>query len=102
MKNKKCALGLVAVLAAVAGLTACDQVSSSDSGSIFTYTDAQGKRTSYTAEDLLSNYRKSGSSLSTEFDKVYEVLVRNYYNNSDLASTLEELKGKATLGCHGR
>jgi hypothetical protein len=96
MKNKKCALGLVAVLAAVAGLTACDQVSSSDSGSIFTYTNANGVRTSYTADMLLANYRKSGSSLSTEFDKVYEVLVRNYYNNTELANTLAELKGKAT------
>jgi hypothetical protein len=96
MKNKKCALGLVAMLAAVAGLTACDQVTSSNSGSIFTYTDANGVRTSYTAEDLLTNYRKSGSSLSSEFDKVYEVLVRHYYDNLTPSTTLDELKAKAT------
>jgi len=80
MKIKKCALGLVAMLASVTALSACDLVSANNNGVIFTYTDATGNRTSYSADDLLSNYRTSGSSLATEFDKVYELFVRKYYD----------------------
>ncbi|MCH3909113.1 MAG: hypothetical protein LKJ81_02460 [Bacilli bacterium] len=95
MKNKKRALGLVAMLVAVAGLSACDEVSSTNNGSIFTYTDAAGNRVSYTAEDLLSYYRKTGSSLSTEFDKVYEVMIRRYYDTTGKA-TKATLEAEAT------
>jgi hypothetical protein len=94
-KNKKCALGLVALLAAVAGLSACNAATASDNGAVFTYTDAQGNRISYSAEDLLNDYRKTGSSLSTEFDKIYEVLVRHYYDTVG-GTTLANLKAKAT------
>jgi hypothetical protein len=94
-KNKKCALGLVALFAAVAGLSACNAATASDNGAIFTYTDAQGNRVSYSAEDLLNDYQKTGSSLSTEFDKIYEVLVRHYYDTIG-GTTMTNLKAKAT------
>ncbi len=91
MKNRKCALGFVAALAAITGLSSCDQATERTDGTIFTYTDANGYRTSYTAEDLLSNYRQNSSSLSTEFDKIYEALIRHYYatTGSDRLATLE-------------
>src|SRR5574344_1867246 len=87
MKMKKCALGLVAMLAGVTALSACDLVTANDNGSIFTYTDALGNRVSYSANDLLANYQDTPSSLSTEFDKVYEVLVRHYYDSLKSPST---------------
>src|SRR5574344_2652586 len=93
MKMKKCALGLVAMLAGVTALSACDLVTANDNGSIFTYTDALGNRVSYSANDLLTNYQDTPSSLSTEFDKVYEVLVRHYYDN--LPAKLTDLKALA-------
>ncbi len=79
-KVKKCALGLVAIAASLAALSACDRVTESDTGVIMTFTDAAGVRTSYTAQDLLSNYQSAGSSLSSQFDKIFEVLVRHYYD----------------------
>ncbi len=95
MKNKKCALGLVAILAAAVGLASCDQATPASDGTIFTYTDANGKRTSYTTEDLLGSYRESSSSLSSQFDKIYEVLVRHYYQTSG-SSKLATLENEAT------
>ncbi len=93
MKIKKCALGLVAMLASVTALSACDLVTANNNGSIFTYTDALGNRVSYSADDLLKTYQETPSSLSTEFDKVYEVLVRHYYDS--LPSKLADLKALA-------
>jgi hypothetical protein len=59
MKIKKCALGLVAMLASVTALSACDLVTANNNGSIFTYTDALGNRVSYSADDLLKNYQET-------------------------------------------
>ncbi|MCQ2798998.1 MAG: hypothetical protein MJ220_03855 [Bacilli bacterium] len=95
MKKKKCALGLVALLATAAGLAACDWPTAAKDGSILTYTDANGARVSYDAEELFGSYRQSGSSLSTEFDKVYEVLVRKYYDEVK-TSVKADLEKKAT------
>lgn len=96
-KQTKCALGLVAMLAAVSALSACDLATADSNGVIFTYTNAAGYRTSYTAQDLLTNYRSTSTSLSTEFDKVYEVLVRHYYDQaaqkSDLATCVAKAQG---------
>ncbi len=95
MKNKKCALGFVAALAAIMGLTSCDKATESKDGAIFTYTDANGYRTSYTTEDLLKNYRQNSSSLSSEFDKIYEALIRHYYETTG-KSQLGSLESEAT------
>ena len=94
-KKKKCALGLVALFAAAAALAGCDKPTPSKEGVIFTYTDANGVRTNYTAEDLLMDYQKSGSSLSTQYDKVLEVLIRNYYEDDARKSTKATLEEKA-------
>jgi len=82
------------MLASVTALSACDLVSANSNGVIFTYTDAAGNRTSYTADELLKNYRETGSSLATEFDKVYELFVRKYYDQISGAK-LESLKALA-------
>ena len=82
MKKTKCALGLVAFATSVMALSGCGRATASKDGVIMTYTDANGNRTSYTAEDLLKNYQSYSSSLSSEFDKIYEVLVRHYYDQA--------------------
>lgn len=95
MNKKRSALGLALLLGVTVGLSACNYPTETTDGSVLTYTDAQGNRVSYTAEQLLDDYLGSGSSLSTEFDRVYEVLVRNYYNDPSQASVLKTLEDKA-------
>jgi|GEM_PF-603481 hypothetical protein len=95
MKNKKCALGCIALAASVAALTGCDRSTPVSNGVIFSYTDANGLRTTYTTEDLLGSYRESGATLGTEFDKIYEVLIRNYYQTTG-KSQLSSLEAEAT------
>ncbi len=94
MNKKKCALGLVALLAATTGLASCDWPTKANNGIILTYTDATGQRVGYSAEELFGSYRQSSSSLSTEFDKVYEVLVRKYYDEIK-TSTKADLETEA-------
>lgn len=95
MNKKRSALGLALLLGVTVGLSACNYPTETTDGSVLTYTDAQGNRVSYTAEQLLDDYLGNGSSLSTEFDRVYEVLVRNYYNDPSQASVLKTLEDKA-------
>jgi hypothetical protein len=101
MKKVKCALGMVAVLASALALGACDEATWDASGGVMTYTDAQGNVVKYTASDLLTSYQSSSSALSTEFDKVYEVLVRHYYDSLTDTSTLAALKKNATSAVLG-
>ena len=96
MNTKKCAILMAGLFAGAVGLAACDSPTWSADGAIFTYTDARGNRVAYTAEDLLNDYRQDGTSLSTEFDHVYEVLIRNYYADESQASVLTELQERAT------
>lgn len=95
MNKKRSALGLALLLGVTVGLASCNRPTQVDTGSVLTYTDAAGNRVSYTAEQLLADYLDDGSSLSTEFDQVYEILVRNYYNDPSQASVLAELRERA-------
>lgn len=79
MKNKKkLALGLLATAATVIGLSGCSDVSEM-SGVVLQYVDESGITHDYTAEELLQSYEEGSSAASTNFDKVYEVLIRKYY-----------------------
>jgi hypothetical protein len=61
----------------------------------------EGNRVSYTADDLFKNYQETPQFAFTEFDKVYEVLVRHYYDS--LPSTkLADLQGLSGTRCHQR
>ena len=60
-----------------------------------TFTDATGNVVSYTAKELLESYQEAGASASTEFDKVYEVLVRKYYQDPSKAADLKRLTTEA-------
>ena len=90
MKKKKLTLGIVTALIGVAGLSACNEVTYSD-GVVLEYTDAQGNKLKYTTEELFGEQYTTGAA-STDFDKVYEVLVRKYYETGSGKGSLAEIK----------
>ncbi len=95
MKKRNTALCLLTLLTTAASVAGCDQAVPSSNGSVMTYTDALGNVVSYSAKELLGSYQEAGASASTEFDKVYEVLVRKYYQDPSKKSDLERLTKEA-------
>ncbi len=95
MKKTKSALCLVTLLATCAALASCNKPTQADDGTIFTYTTAQGITLSYTASELLKSYQQAGNSASTEFDKVYEVLIRKLYTTDEYATSLAKCEREA-------
>ncbi len=93
MKKSKLTLGLVTGLVSIGALAACNEVTYSD-GVVLEYTDAQGNKTKITAMDLFSREYSSGTA-STDFESVYEVLIRKYYESGSGQASLATLKGKA-------
>jgi hypothetical protein len=87
MKKAKFALGLVAGLVATMGLASCNETTYNE-GVVLTYTDSQGNRVQYTAAELFGNYQKGSSAASTDFEKVYELLIRKYYAQDSQATAL--------------
>lgn len=93
MKKSKLTLGLVTGLVSIGALAACNEVTYSD-GVVLEYTDAQGNKTQITAMDLFNREYSTGTA-STDFDSVYEVLIRKYYESGSGQASLSTLKGKA-------
>ena len=96
MKKGKFTLGLVVSLASIGALSACNEVTYSD-GVVLTYTDAAGTKTVVTAEDLFGAYQTTTGQVSTDFDAIEEVLIRNYYKDSARATDLAALEKDAKL-----
>ena len=94
MKKAKLTLGIVSALVATGALAACNEVTYNE-GVVLSYTDAAGKVTNYTAEELFGSYMNSSSAASTAFNKVQEVLIRKFYEEPSQAAALAELKTKA-------
>jgi len=94
MKKAKYSLALVAGLVATIGLSSCNDATYK-AGVVLSYTDAAGQVTDYTAEDLFEDYQNSTSAKSTNFDKVYELMIRKYYNEHQ--SELKNINNKASL-----
>ena len=93
MKKSKLTLGLVTALCSVGALTACNEVTYSD-GVVLEYTDAQGNSTPIRAVDLFGEQYSTGVA-STDFDRVYEVLIRKYYESGTGKTLLNDLKAEA-------
>ena len=97
MKKAKLTLGLVAGLVATIGLSSCNEVTYNQ-GVVLTYTDAKGNKVDYTAAELFADYQTGSSAASTDFDKVYEILIRNYYNadaqKTDLVAINKQAQNK--------
>jgi hypothetical protein len=94
MKKAKFTLGLVAGLVATMGLASCNETTYNE-GVVLTYTDSQGNRVDYTAAELFSNYQKGSSAASTDFEKVYELLIRKYYAQASQATALAAINKTA-------
>lgn len=93
MKKSKLTLGLVTSLLSIGALAACNEVTYAD-GVVLEYTDAQGKQVQFTAEELFGE-QYSSSVASTDFDSIYEVLIRKYYQSGNGQQALATLKGQA-------
>ena len=96
MKKGKLTLGLVVSLASLGALSACNEVTYAD-GVVLTYTDAAGKKTVVSAEDLFGAYQTTTGQISTDFDAIEEVLIRNYYKDASRADDLKALEKDAKL-----
>ncbi len=80
MKKSKLTLGIALSALSCTLLAGCGGPTYSPDGVILTYTDSSGKTLNYTAEDLFSDYYKDTSKVSTMFDSIFKVIVRNYFN----------------------
>lgn len=96
MRKSKITMGIVTSLLSVAALAGCDGASYSPEGYILTYKDASGEITHYTADELFGTYYNDASSLSTIFDKTYQLIVRNYFKVEEAGkSKYADIKRKA-------
>ena len=84
MKKRKLALGLLAVAASAIGLSGCNDVTAKEG--VVLELKIGGESIPYTADDLFESYRVGAGYASTSFDKVYEVLIRHYYETSENVS----------------
>ncbi|MBO4540912.1 MAG: hypothetical protein J5736_02950, partial [Bacilli bacterium] len=80
MKKSKLALGLLAVAASAVGLSGCNDVTAKEG--VVLELKINGESINYTTDDLFGSYRVGAGYASTSFDKVYEVLIRHYYQTS--------------------
>lgn len=79
MKKDKVTLGILTGALSIMALAACDAPTYNTHGYVLTYTNAAGEQLSYTAEDLFGTYLNDSSSVSTMYQKAYELIVRNYF-----------------------
>lgn len=79
MRKSKKTLTLVAGLIATFALSACDGPTFSNAGHILTYTGTNGVEYHYSSGELFADYLNSANNVSTLFDSVYKVVVRNYF-----------------------
>jgi len=79
MRKSKVTLGIVAGLLSTFALAACEGPTFSGDGYVVSYTGANGQEYHYSADELFQSYLNSSSGVSTLFDSVYKVVVRNYF-----------------------
>lgn len=97
MKKSKLTLGITVAAMSCALLAGCDanKVTYSPEGYLLTYTDADGNVQHYSAEDLFGSYIKESTKVSTMFDSIYKLIVRNYFNAEDKKGDYEQIKKNA-------
>lgn len=83
MKKTKTTLGLMVSLLSCAALAGCNEVTYSPNGYILTYTNSAGETLQYTADDLFGSYYEDSSKVSTMFDSIYKLIVRNYFTEEN-------------------
>ena len=104
MKKSKLALSIVAGLASITALASCSEVKPvySAEGYVLTYKDSSGSEIHYTAEELFGSLLKDSSNVSSVFDKVYKLIVRNYFEVEGAGiSKLADIKKDAANDVEG-
>ena len=98
MKKSKLTKGLVAGFVASIALAGCGSVSKKDN-SILTFTNYDGEKVDIVTESMYKSYRENGGVISTFYDKVLEVLIRDYFKKDNptlpITKTYETIKGLA-------
>lgn len=77
-KGKVTSLAVLGTLFSIT-MSSCYAPTYSTQGNVLTYVNSAGDTSYYTAEELFGTYLTDSTSVSTMFDKVYELIVRNYY-----------------------
>ncbi len=96
MRKSKISLALVGSLLSVTALAGCNEVTASDKGYILTYTNSSGEKLNYSADELFGTYYNDSSSLSTVFDKIYKLIVRNSFKTGgEYADKYNDVRQKA-------
>jgi hypothetical protein len=96
MRKSKISLALVGSLLSVTALAGCNEVTASDKGYILTYTNSSGEKINYSADELFGTYYNDSSSLSTVFDKIYKLIVRNSFKaGGEYADKYNDVRQKA-------
>ena len=80
MKKSKLSLGLVTSFVAALALAGCSDVKAKDN-SILTFTGYDGVQYELATDALYDQYRKDNSVISTFYDKVLEVLIRDRFES---------------------
>ena len=79
MKKSKLSLGLVTGFVASLALSGCGSVKAKDN-SLLSYTGYDGTTYQIVTEKMYAEYRKDSRVISTFYDKVLEVLIRDLFN----------------------
>lgn len=94
MKHNKLSISIVSAFIAALGLTACSNVTSSDK-SIVTLKGYDGNTISIDADAIYNKYKVTEDGISSFYQAILEVMIRNYFETSDDAdvkSNLEQFK----------
>ena len=93
MKSKKLSIAIVSTFIAAMGLTACSAVTAKDKD-IVTLKDFEGNTISINADTIYNEYKNSDSGISSFYQAILEVMIRNYFEKGEgeIKSKLEEFK----------
>jgi len=102
MKKSKLSKSLVAGFIAAMSLSACSPVKAS-SNAVVTFTDANGNKINVISETMYNDALKDQSQVSTLYEKLLEVFIRNYFERGEasilpgvtVTTKLETIKAKA-------
>lgn len=101
MKKSKLTLGISVAAMSCALLAGCKETTYSPEGYILTYKDANGEEQHLTMQDLFGTYLTDTSRVSTMFDSIYKLIVRNYFNGADHKGDYDQIKKNAENDVEG-
>lgn len=91
MKNKKLSISIVSAFIAALGLTACSNVSANEKGAIVTVHGANNTSIEIKADDIYDKFKQSEDGISSFYQAILEVFIRDYFENSDESSAEHKL-----------